>query len=768
MKKYGLALALATAAMADIGVLLPRDKIEPDQTLLAIDEVAIKVTIVNGNAKVQVKQVFANRKELVQEGTYVFALPERALISDFAVWDDVVRIPGVILERKRAEEIYNEIRAQQIDPGLLRQGEASDDSTKQANIFTAKVVPIPPFGNKRLEMEYQERIAVDNLQGYFSLPLKPDSYKAQTIGHLTIEFEMKSNHRMKSFEVQSKSLPLQISAKTANRVAGRYEGRNVVLGEDFTVVYGLDASKGDELEVAAYREPGGEAGFFEASALLTMPSTTGAAAGAAVAPPKTVVAVYDASVSMQWQKLEQGFAVLEATLKSLSPQDRFNLIVFNSEVATFSPAPVAATPDAVEKSLAFVRATRLRGGTNLQAALDAALQQKGENSYLVLISDGGLTRGIIQPGKLSDWYAGQWNQKAELERPRTYVFGVGDDANLVLLRFLSRQNGLFEWIRTGESLEYKLKTFLSKIGTRPVENLRLTAPAGTDLVYALDESAFPGSSPAWVGRYARPGAAAFSISGQRDSRPLTAQASVTLPVTQTAENQYLPREWAKARVDALLDKINREGEDRATIDEIIRLSRKYKFVTPYTAFLAAPRSLLRPRLIRPGDPVLRIKTDAAIKSVVAMFPFGLVKKLRYLEGEDVWQMRFLAPSDMKDGTYQVQLLLKDAEGHVYREQKSFVIASQGPVVRVRTDKARYRGGETVALKVSASETTRTITARLYGAMPARLKWNPEMKSNTGNLVVPASLPAGKYTVTVTAEDFAHNISSQEVAIEVVP
>ena len=148
-------------------------------------------------------------------------------------------------------------------------------------------------------------------------------------------------------------------------------------------------------------------------------------------------------------------------------------------------------------------------------------------------------------------------------------------------------------------------------------------------------------------------------------------------------------------MDALLEKIEREGEDQATIDEIIRLSRKYKFVTPYTSFLAAPRALLRPRLIRPGDPVLRVKTDESITSVVAMFPFGLVKKLRYLTDEDTWQTRFLAPKDLADGTYQVRLILRDRQGRVFRESKTFVIASQPPTVKVQagagTVSSRRRG-----------------------------------------------------------------------------
>ncbi len=128
-----------------------------------------------------------------------------------------------------------------------------------------------------------------------------------------------------------------------------------------------------------------------------------------------------------------------------------------------------------------------------------------------------------------------------------------------------------------------------------------------------------------------------------------------------------------------------KAKTRPRIDEIIRLARQYKFVTPYTSFLAVPRALLRPRVIRPGDPVLRVKTDESISSVTALFPFGLVQKLRYLSGEDVWQTRFLAPDDMQDGTYTVRLVLRDRAGHTYREFKTFVIASKPPVVQIRLD-----------------------------------------------------------------------------------
>jgi len=218
----------------------------------------------------------------------------------------------------------------------------------------------------------------------------------------------------------------------------------------------------------------------------------------------------------------------------------------------------------------------------------------------------------------------------------------------------------------------------------------------------------------------------------------------------------------------LLEKIERDGEDAASIDEIIRLSRQYKFVTPYTSFLAVPRALLRPRVIRPGDPVIRVKTDSAIVSVVAMFPFGLVKKLRYLPNEDIWQTRFLAPADLPDGTYAVRLVMRDHSGQSYRESKSFVIASQSPTVQIKLPKTRYRRGETVELKVAASQNTRTVVARLEGAAPVSLHWNAHANANTGELFVPEQMIPGTYHLTVTAEDIAHNMGSQGVDIEIVP
>ena len=761
MKKALLSLVCAVSLFGDAGVLLPTDAKQPDPAVLSLEEMTIDVLVDNSDARVSVRQVYANHTGKILEGNYTFALPGRALISDFAIWDDLTRIPGVILERKRAEEIYNDIRIQALDPGLLQMGEQSSDEAARGSAFVARVAPIPAWGNKRVEIEYHERLSVEQLKGYFAIPLRPDVYRALTAGKLSIRFEFHSVHAIAGFNVTSKAYAAQIKQQTSNMVRVEFDGKAVPLSEDFSVEYTFAPPKNDTLTVITHRHPE-EAGFFEASTLLRLPQQT-APSGAA----RTVIALFDASLSMQWEKLERSYQGLERLLRSLRAGDQFNVLLFNSEVSAMAPAPVAAAPDAVEKALAFVKASRLRGGTNIQAALDAGLKQPGSNPHIVFFGDGGATTGTIQNAKLAAWYGAEWNKLAANRRPRTYIFAVGDDANVALLKLIAKNNGLIEHVRSTEPLDFKLNAFLAKLGRDPVEGLQFSATPAVGLVYPLEESVFPGSMAAWVGTYGRPGRTTFAAKGVLEGSQFTAQTAVNLPA-QNAEHPGLPRTWAKARVDALLEKIERDGEDRATIDEIIRLARKYKFVTPYTSFLAAPRALLRPRLIRPGDPVLRVKTDPSIASITAVFPFGLVKKLRYLSREDTWQTRFLAPVDMQDGTYHVRLILRDKEGRTFRESKSFVIASKPPTLKVSLDKARYRPGEVVRLKVNASETARTIVARMYGAQSAYVRWDSRQNANTGELFVPAHLAAGKYKLTVTAEDFAHNIGTQEVQLEVVP
>lgn len=775
-----LLLVAPAIARAQSGVLIPSSTQKPDPAVLALDEMSLDINIDNQFARVRVTQIFGNRTERIQEGRYVFLIPTTASISDFAVWDGDVRIPGVILEKRRAEEIYQDLALQAIDPGLLEQ--ERDDTA--ATAFTVKVSPIPAYGTKRLELEYTEALSVDNLESYYSFPFKPSQYGTQSVGHLQLRLQIFSRFPMTELNLKGKIYPLNFIENTPQYKSASFEASDIQLTEDFGFSYGLAVPRSsfqflayraperitaDELRDPrlAEREPDG---YFEAAAVF---NEAGRAPGDVASPePRSVLVMLDTSLSMQWEKLDRAYEATESMLRSLSLQDTFNLMLFNDDVSTFSDKPVDARPDEVERALAFVKSSYLSGGTDLAAALERAAQlskdmpSKKQRS-IVMITDGNTTLATTRTKAVVERF-----QKANDAGPRArlYVFGIGADTNIRMLGELARASrGYFDWSRETDDLSFKLKAFISKIGREPIDSLKLQNTDATNFyqVYPdYEATAYDGTRLSFVGRYKRAGTTSLTIAGNAEGKPVRLTEQVQLP-ERDDQHPHVPRMWARARVDALLREIALNGETKEAIDEIIALSKKYKFVTPYTSFLAAPRSLLRPRVIRPGDPVLRVRADQSIVEVTAIFPFGLTRRMTYIKGEDVWETRFVAPREMTDGSYQCRLVLVDNKGRAFQEEKSFVIDSRPPRLQSSVNQTVARAGEDLTITVRADSDTRVIAARIFGALPVPIAWDAKAKANVGHLRIPAGLPSGTYTIQITAEDFAHNSSITELMIEVI-
>lgn len=772
----------AAPALAQSGVLIPSsEKDTTDPAILALSEMSVTITIDRQLARTRVVQIYANRISRPIEGTYVFAVPTTATIADFAVWDGDTRIPGVILERRTARAIYEEIAARAIDPGLLEQ--EGDESAPTA--FTVKVAPIPAYGTKRIEIEYTELLSVDDMQSYYSLPLKPSQYGEQLVAQLRIDLSILSGFPVSGLEVKGNQFPVAIDREEPNAIAAHYEGTNVSPAQDFAFNYSIAVPE-SRLDVIAYRSPERISpaelrdpalaerqpdGYFQATAIF---NPTGRAPGSSAANgrPRSVLFVLDTSLSMSGEKLDRAFEAFQAFAGSLTPADRFNLILFNDDVALLGSDPVPGSPENVERALAFVRASYLSGGTDFRGALDSAINAAGKlpdvdgGRAIVLITDGNPTLTTTQTKQIVEAFrsANDRGPKARLN-----VFGIGADTRIALLAELARASrGLFVWSRETDTLDFKLKAFINKIGMTPIDDLKLAVDGGaTYQVYPdTGTTGYDGSAVQFFGRYRTPGQTSFRLTGSSERGNINLSAGLLLP-DRDATHGEIPRLWARARVDALLADIELNGENEAAIAEIIALSKRYKFVTPYTSFLAAPRSLLRPRTIRPGDPVLRVATDPTVTEVVAVFPFGLVKRLTFLEDEGVWETRFLAPTDMRDGQYACRLVMTDRSGRTFEELKRFRIDSRPPQLVASVEPGSVRAGDDVRIVVRADSDARWITARLFGASPVRVTWSAEAKANVGRLHIPAELPPGTYTVQIVAEDFARNGAVAEVTIEVL-
>jgi Ca-activated chloride channel family protein len=765
---------IVSIAASQSGVVVPIPSGKVDPNILSLAKMNVDILIDNQHATVRVMQIVDNHAPQTLEGKYLFTLEPNASISDFAVWDNETRIPGVMMEKRRANQIYSQIKQKRVDPGILQttDGPGGDGTDSASTGFSAKIFPINAYGTKRLEMEYTEELPVEGLTSHFMFPLKPSYGEAQTVGEFNLTLRVVSDLPIEPLARDDNPFPLQITRSDPNEFAAEYHAQNLQLTSDVSFDYRV-AVDSNAFSVVAHRAPERPStydlrdprlseeypdGFFEARGVFAPEADK-------QQPPRRVVLLLDTSLSMYGDKLTRAVEAADAFLHSLRPEDEFNLVLFNEEAVPFSPQPIAATADAVEQATRFVRNSSIGGGTNIKRALERAVEQSAKftdgQPSIVLISDANATLDTSKITSIAN--------VLDKHNARVFSFGIGNDADQTLMKELSeRTHGYFDQANETEDISLKLRLFFEKVGAADISGLDLNSTDSANLydLYASATNSYPGSSLSFVGRYKKAETETFTLNATKGNEKIALTKQVDLPDLDAA-HEYLPRVWAKARIDALLAAMNRDGEREDYIDEIIRLSEKYKIVTPYTAFLAAPRSLLRPRLIEPGDPVIRVKTDPSITNVVAVLPFGEALQMKFLAADGVWEGRFLAPNWMVDGTYQCRLLLTDKDGNGYQEQKSFVIDSRAPKVKVALEKTTYTAGESVRLKVSSDSDTNRLVARLYGAKPAELRWSPQDKTNIGELRIPADLASGKYTLTVSAEDFAHNQTTEEVRIEVI-
>ncbi len=769
---------------AQSGALIPTTiKNTPDASILSLQVMKVDIKIDNQHAWVKVLQIFDSHVNQVLEGKYLFALPPQASIADFAVWDGDLRLPGVMMEKRRANRVYSEIKAQMTDPGLLQQ----DDEHGGASAFSAKVFPIPAYGSKRVELEYTEMLPKENLASRFSFPLKPSFGSPQRVGELQIRIQMLSDSLISPLRFQSTTYSMRAVKTQPNELEYELQAKNAELKEDLSFDYTIDvpqsalswiAHRAPE-RISAYdlRDPALAAtnpdGYFEARAVFNEEGRK-AVTGKTDNAPRNVLLLLDTSLSMHGEKLARAVESIDFFLHSMQPQDRFNLALFNDGFSPLSPTPLPATTENAERALSFVKSSMLAGGTDLNHALLKTVElanafPAGERS-VVLISDANPTLKTVSIKRISQAFD-RANNSDSSPKARLFALAIGSDANYPMLEELTRKcRGYFAQARETEDISTQLKIIFARIGRPSIDGLQLVAanPANlyhvypAKLLHSFDQSGF-----AFVGRYKKPARdVEAKIQGKSGAETVSLSRRVLLPELETAHD-HLPRLWARARVDALIYEMNLNGERVDYIAEIIRLSQKYKFVTPYTAFLAAPRSLLRPRVIQPGDPVIRVKTDPLINSVFAVLPFGETLPLKFLPSEGVWEARFLAPAWMPDGSYRCRLLMTDKQGNGYQEEKSFVVDSHPPKLSASLAAKTVRAGDELLVKVSADSDTMRLVAKMYGAQPVQLAWSEKEKANIGRLRAPSGLASGRYTLTVSAEDFAHNQSSVEIQVDVI-
>lgn len=572
-----LLFALPVPALAD-GIIVPAPPIclncPPLPISIAQLDIRyhkVEVEIQDQIAVTRVDQVFFNPNDWQVEGTYIFPLPAGAVVTEFVLWIDGEPVQGEVLNAEQARQIYEDIVRSLQDPALL---EYAGQGAVRARIF-----PIPPGGERRIELEYSQVLAAENGLVRYVYPLNTEKFSAQPLESVVINVSVRSAVPVRA--IYSPSHPVSVNRQDEYRFSAGYEAQNVLPDSDFALYYSL--GEDEAFHLLSYRDPGDSQdpdGFF----LLLM-----APRPAVDVPvlPKDVILVLDTSGSMDGEKFQQAMEALRYILRNLKPEDRFNVIAFSSGVEIYGRGMRPASE--ANEALAWSARLSAQGSTDINRALleAAALADRERPVYLIFMTDGLPTQGVTNSQQILTNFARETPRNLRL-----FAFGVGYDVDTYLLDSLAQaQHGTSTYVRPGEALDEILSGFYAKISTPVLTDLQLDF--GGLSVYDLYPSPLPdlflGSQIILAGRYRDGGVTQITLRGRTGDREevfvFDQQVFVQSSTGDAGALTSLPRLWATRKIGYLLNRVRLEGPDQETIDQIVRLSIRYGIVTPYTSYL---------------------------------------------------------------------------------------------------------------------------------------------------------------------------------------
>jgi len=570
-------LAFPLPARAD-GIIIP-DPIPcdpiPCPAPIPLEQLAIRyhhvtVTIRDQVAVTHVDQVFYNPNSWQIEGTYIFPIPADAAVTNFVLWIDGAPVEGQVLDATQARQTYESIVATMRDPALL---EYVGQGAVQARIF-----PIPPYGERRIELEYTQALPAEGGLVRYVYPLNTERFSVLPLESVSVSVDIQSSVPIRA--TYSPSHDIAVTQDNDNHTLAGYEATNVLPDTDFALYYSLGETQA--FHVLSFRDPTDLTdpdGYF---LLMLAPGVENDAQPIA----KDLILVLDRSGSMEGEKFRQAQAALDFILDHLNENDRFNIIAFSTGTERYANTLRLASD--ADNARTWVSGLRAEGSTDINRALLEAVDMMNSErpTYLIFLTDGLPTEGVIDSQSILENFA-----ETAPESLRLFIFGVGYDVDTYLLDSLAQgHHGTSTYVLPEDRLDEILSSFYTRISTPMLTNLELDFSGLTVFDQYPDPlpDLFAGSQVVVVGRYRDGGHVDVSLSGEVNNRTR----SFTYPDQYFTEEsasddvlESIPRLWATRKIGYLLNQIRLNGPNQELIDQIVRLSIRFGIVTPYTSYL---------------------------------------------------------------------------------------------------------------------------------------------------------------------------------------
>lgn len=554
---------------------------------LEINQYRIKIAINNQLARTEINQTFTNRNNSEMDGLYVFPLSDDTALSNLALSIDGKPTTGRLLSEFESRRIYRTCAENGNSAFLEYQG---------SKAYVVEIPSIPANSRQEFALEYTQIIDVDSDLARYTYPLSLAKYGDRRIEDLTVEMIIESDSELRT--VYSPSHEVEINRKDDKNVQIQYTDQHFDPDEDFQCFYSV-SNEDFGMTVLTHRAEGDEDGYF----MLQISPKYDTQKTEVIE--KDFIFVLDHSGSMAGEKVEQAKEALKYCVNSLNEGDRFNLILFNTQITLFSDKlhgneewigsepttlfqgmsnQLVSVNDGRQKAIAFIDGIHGTGGTNINDALLTALSGKPDPErprIIVFLTDGCPTVGETNDAVILKNIA-----KANDNQTRIFVFGVGYDVNVRLLDKLAEDNGgTRNYVEPHENIEVAVSSLFNKMNDPVLVDVALNF--GDIIAKELAPSKLPdlfrGEQLTLFGRYENHGDTTIRLRGSIGSEQQEFTKTVQFKEIEN-ENDFLPTLWATRRIAELVDDAALNGYNDEIRKEIERLSKEYDVVTPHTEF----------------------------------------------------------------------------------------------------------------------------------------------------------------------------------------
>lgn len=143
-------------------------------------------------ANVEIERQFALTKTVMTfqnevsdriEADFIYTLPQGSVATYFAYWYGEEKVVARVVEKGRAASIYQHITSRMRDPALIEM--------IGKNTFRARIFPIMPDADLRIEMHTVETLASTAVGARYTFPLAPQSKGTGTLDALDVTVRIK-------------------------------------------------------------------------------------------------------------------------------------------------------------------------------------------------------------------------------------------------------------------------------------------------------------------------------------------------------------------------------------------------------------------------------------------------------------------------------------------------------------------------------------------------------------------------------------------------